>query len=274
MKKLNLIIAVLFISGSCLAQSASKIALTKGSHYEVKEVVKTHSVTEAMGQEMETDMDINSTYKISVDDATGGKYKLTSTITNIKMKASMMGQEMEYDSDAPDQSVPFAGAIGEAINKPQAVVLDEGGKVIDQDGADEASEVLAQLKSSGSGTQAAFLALPAGVKVGDSFDVSRTDEGTGSTTAVKYSVKSIAGNMATLSFSGTVKVEKTVENQGMEILTKSEGTVDGETIVNTKTGEVQSTKSTSKTTGVVSVMGQDMPMTAEATSEVTVTKVN
>lgn len=275
MKKLNLLAIVLFIGGACFAQNAGKVVLTKGSQYEIKESVKTHSVTEAMGQEMATDMDITSAYKLSVEDVTPGKAKLKSVITNVKMKMSMMGQEMEYDSDSPDDSNPMAGPLGSVINKDMNVVIDDQGKVIEKDEVkDEESEILSQVSSSGSGTQAAFLAIPAGIKVGDSFDVTREDEAAGSKATMKYTLKSLANEVGTFAFTGKVATDKTMETQGMEVTTSLDGTVEGETIANVKTGIVQSTKSKAKTSGTVSVMGQEMPSTAEVTSEITVTKVN
>lgn len=275
MKKLNLLAIVLFISGACFAQNSGKVVLTKGSQYDIKETVKTHSVTEAMGQEMATDMDITSAYKLSVEDVAPGKNKVKSVITKVKMKMSMMGQEMEYDSDSPDDSNPMAGPLNSVINKDMKLTIDDQGKVIEKDGVmDEESEILSQVSSSGSGTQAAFLAVPTGVKVGDSFDINREDSSAGTKSTLKYTLKSLAGDVGTFSFTGKVATEKTMETQGMEVTTALDGTVEGETIVNVKTGIVQSTKSKAKTSGTVSVMGQEMPSMAEVTSEITVSKVN
>jgi hypothetical protein len=61
-----------------------------------------------------------------------------------------------------------------------------------------------------------------------------------------------------------------MEQQGMEIATKTTGKVVGEEKVDIKTGVIQSGSSTGDASGTVSAMGQDFPMKTKITSTTTV----
>lgn len=274
MKKFNLIFGALFLSGACLAQNSGKINVTKGQKFLVSSTIKTHSVTSAMGQDMQTEMNISSTYNLSVDNAATSQYDLTGTLIKMKMSMSMMGQQMEYDSDKPDASNPMAEGVNQVLNKPQSIKIDQQGKILAAvTSSEDMSPILQQLASTGAGSKEAFLAVSPNLKAGDTFQTDNSDSATGTQTTLKYTVKSISGNMATLSFTGKMKTNKTIETQGMQVNTVSEGTVDGETVVDMKTGVIQTTKSNVKSTGTVNAMGQEMPITADVNTETKVTEV-
>lgn len=272
MKKGYLLATALFLTAAGFAQNTKNINLTKGQKFVVKSDIKTHTVTEAMGQEIENDTKITGVYNITVDDATANDYKLTGTLAGMKIHTSMMGQEMEYDSDTPDASNPMAAGMDEVLNKPQTITINKQGKVVTKSSSGEdLSPVLQQIEASGAGSKAAFMAVPSNLKAGDTFEVNDIDTAMGTKSNVKYTVKSISGDMATLTFKGTISSDMTMENQGMEVHTKTEGPIEGESVVNIKTGVIKTANSKATAEGTVSVMGQDMPVKVEAITNVTVT---
>lgn len=270
---MNLIAVALFLTSATFAQNTGKLNLTKGKAYVVTSKITTHGITSVQGQDMESNSDITSTYKLTVDDASADKNKVTGTLTSIKLNMTQMGQEMSYDSEAPDASSPLAAGMDEILNKSQSVTLNGSGELIeDSKSAEEVSPIIKQMENSGFGTQLAFIPVPPKVKSGDTFTVDKNDTTSGTKSSTKYTVKSISSDIAALSFKGTVSTDTKFENQGMEITSKTEGTSDGEAMVNVKTGVVQSAKTTGKSSGTVSAMGMDMPMTVDVTSDVTVTE--
>jgi hypothetical protein len=61
-----------------------------------------------------------------------------------------------------------------------------------------------------------------------------------------------------------------MQQQGMEMSTKTTGKFSGEEKVDVKTGVVQSNTTTGEASGTVSAMGQDFPTNSKVTSTTTV----
>ena len=154
------------------------------------------------------------------------------------------------------------------------MVVDKSGKIIPQktDGkTDDANMVAKQLgnfEATGYGTDMAFESLPQNLKVGSTW-VNKTDnEGISKTTT--YTVTAINGNLATIGLSGTISADTKMENQGMEITTKTTGKFSGEEKVDITSGVIQSNTSTTDATGIIGVMGQELPTSSKVTSTTTV----
>jgi len=273
MKKITLLFAAAFSFSTAMhAQTNASLQLAKGQKYQVENKMETTSSTEMQGQTMETKANITSSYNISVSDKTGDNYNLTNTISRIVMNMSMMGNEINFDSDKKDD---MSGQMGQGlkdyINKPQQVVMDNTGKIISQPDADSSvSQIAKQMNfaASGYGAQLTFLALPKNLKAGTTWSEKTDDNGISRTT--NYTVKEVNGNIATVSFTGTVTTDSKMEQQGMEISTKTSGKFSGEEKVDSKTGVIQSSNTTGDATGTVSAMGQDFPTSSKVTSVTTV----
>lgn len=274
MKKITLFFsAAICFSATAMSQTATSLKLAKGQKYQVENKLTTTSSTEAQGQTMETKADVASVYNIEIKDKTDNIYNLSNTITNVKMNMSMMGQELAFDSDKKeDMDGQMGSALKDYINQPKDVVIDNSGKIITKKSTDTtaAAGLAKQLnfEATGYGAQMAFLALPSNMKVGTTW-TDKTDNG-GITKTTTYLVKDVSGNIATVSFTGTMATQATMEQQGMEISTKTTGKFSGEEKVDTKTGVVQSNTSTGEASGTVSAMGQDFPTTSKVTSTTTV----
>lgn len=269
MKKITLLFAAsMALSTAINAQTNASLQLAKGQKYQVENKMETTSSTEMQGQTMETKANIASTYNIAVNDKTGDNYKLTNTISRIVMNMSMMGNEINFDSDKKED---MAGTMGQGlkdyINKPQQLQMDNTGKIITQPDADSSiSQIAKQLNfaANGYGAQMTFLALPKNLKPGITWSEKTDDNGI--TRNTNYTVKDINGNIATISFTGTVSTDTKMEQQGMEISTKTSGKFSGEEKVDSKTGVIQSSNTTGDATGTVSAMGQDFPTSSKVTS--------
>ena len=79
--------------------------------------------------------------------------------------------------------------------------------------------------------------------------------------------------MATVSFTAKDSISITMEQNGMEISTKTSGKAEGEEKVDMKTGVIQSSTYKGDASGTVNAMGQEFPMSTKITSNTTVTEL-
>lgn len=276
MKKIILLTAVAFAFCSMgFAQNKTSLKLKEGQKYVIENKINSQTTTEVQGQAMENLSDIQSTYSIVVKEVGGDSIDLTNTVTGMKMTMTQMGQEMTFDSDKPeDLDGPIGSSLKGLINNPKDVTISKSGEiaVTKEDSADEATNMIAKqlgdFDASGYGATMAFMTLPENLNEGTTWTDKSEKEGTSRSTT--YTVKSLSGDLATLSVSGTSSTEMKMEQQGMEMTVKGTGKVTGEQVVNTKTGVIQSNTSTVDSEGTVEAMGQEFPTNTKLTSTTTV----
>ncbi len=208
MKKITwFITAALLCSTTLFAQQNGSLKLKKGQKYVVENKISTKSSTEMQGQSMDANADVTSTFSIEVKEENADNYKLSNAITAVKMNMSQMGQEMNFDSQKKeDLDGPMGSALKDYINKPKDVVINKSGKIVDQkkddtsaaanDMAAMISKQLGDPDATGFGAEMAFDSLPKNIKVGSTW--TKTTNKNGIATTTNYTVKSIAGNLATL----------------------------------------------------------------------------
>ena len=273
-KKISLFAVVaMFTYGASFAQSKQGLNLKKGQKYVVENKSVTQSTTEVQGQSMEVNIDAITTYQIEVSEVKDNNYHLSNKITNVKMNMSQMGQEMNFDSDKKED---FEGPIGSAmkgmINETKQVVINNEGKIVTPEGdtADQKlqSPQVKQFEASGYGAAIAFQSLPKDLKAGQTWQSSNKEEGNIRNTT--YTVKSISGNLATLSLAGDVDVNAKMENMGMEMTTIAKGKFTGEEVVDTRTGVIQTQTMVITSEGNIEVMGQELPTSSKVTSTTSV----
>ena len=276
MKKIILFVtAAIFISTGIFAQNISSLNLKKGQKYLVENKVSTKSSTEMQGQTMEANADVTSTYSIEVKDMVDNNYNLTNTVTTVKINMSQMGQEMNFDSEKKeDTDGPIGAALKDYIKQPKVVVVDKSGKVIPQKKDEKPNETnviakqLGNFEATGYGADMTFESLPQNAKVGSTWATKKDNDGISKST--NYLIKEINGNIATVTFTGDIAADTKMENQGMEITTKTTGKFSGEEKVDIITGVIQSNTSTADASGTIGVMGQDLPTSSKVTSSTTV----
>jgi hypothetical protein len=274
-KTTSIIIGIFCITTGLFAQNNSSLNLKKGQKYLVENKVSTKSSTEMQGQQMEANADVTSTYSIEVKDLVDNNYSLTNTVTGVKMNMTQMGQEMNFDSEKKeDIDGPIGSALKEYINQPKKVVMDKSGKLIPQKTDDTTQETnmvakqLGNFEATGYGADMAFESLPQNVKVGSTWTSKTDNEGISKSTT--FIVKEVNGNIATIALTGNMASDTKMENQGMEITTKTTGKFSGEEKVDITTGVIQTNTSTVDASGIIGVMGQELPTSSKITSTTTV----
>lgn len=275
MKRILFIATAFTFAVSASAQNGGIIKLEKGKKYKVENKITTNNVTDVQGQQVESNVDVSVTYNMEIADFAGDRYTIKSTLSSVRMKANMMGQEFNYDSDDPSSSGgPLSVGVADIVGKQTTIVVDNSGRPVEEE-KEKKSEVSSLVNQFGSAdymVKSVVIALPSNLKVGDTWNVSDPETAPVANN-ITYTVKSIDGNVATLAFTGTTKSKTTVENSGMEIHTNSSGKVEGEVTVDKSTGLVKGNKSTSESTGSVEMMGQEFPLQANMASETTVSEV-
>lgn len=283
MKKFTFVFAVFStISSISFAQVSGTINPSAGQKFIVENKLNTTSSSEMMGQTMETNADVISTYKIEVKSIQDNNINFINTFTGMKMKMKVMDKEVSFDSEKQED---MDGEIGknfkDILNEPKAVVMDKSGIVIVADIPDSASAsaaenpAMAAMKQMGGdpaeqgyGATMTFEAIPSNVKVGSTWTDSTTTGGV--TKITHYTVKELNGNEGKLALSGTFAGEVKTEMQGMEIQTKTTGNFTGEEIVDVKTGIIKQNNTSTDAKGTISVMGQEFPTSSKITSVTTV----
>ncbi len=266
-------------------ETVGTINLAAGQKYIVENKLTTSSNIEMQGQAMESKADINSTYKISVDDIKDGKYNMTNSMSSIKMSMSNMGQNMSFDSEKKEDIDGEMGSVVKSyINQANPVIMNKSGDIIaaeekDSSASDSANTpekmqaemIMKQMgdpADQGYGAKMAFISVPKNAKAGTSWKDSTSKDGI--TRVTNYTVKEINGNMATISTSGTEKRDTKMEIQGMEINTNTNGTFTGEETVDITTGVISQNNTAAEASGTIQVMGQEIPTKIKATSVITV----
>lgn len=280
MKKMALsVVVAIAIPTLTFAQSNHSIHLKKGQKYLVENKISTKGSTEIQRQTMESTADVTSTYQIEVKDMTENNYTLSNTVTAMKMNMTQMGQEMNFDSEKKeDLEGPIGTGLKDYINHPQIILIDKSANVVPEknngkvDSLAEAANLigkeLGNFGATGYGAQMAFESIPKNIKTGSGW--SSKTENDGITKTTNYKVTTIEGNTATIELSGTIASDTKMEMQGMEVTTKTTGTFTGTERVDIKTGVVQSNTTTTDASGIVGLMGQELPTSSTITSTTTV----
>jgi hypothetical protein len=215
---------------------------------------------------------------LEVKNSTADNYTIGSTLTKMKVNMNMMGQFNNYNSDNKDgNNEEMAKIFDEKMNRQVDVMIDnktgaaitekkKGKKVNDAEDADPTAGLLKMFadNSDGAIVSGAFELIPAGKSVGDSWADSTTDKDTKIVNS--YTLKSINGNEAVIQ-SNTVATGKNKLNfQEMEFEVKSETKTNGEIVTDILTGQVKKRTAVADIAGSIQMMGQDMPISAKATT--------
>jgi len=277
MKKILFASAIL-LATSIQAQSLKKAnGLSKG--LQISKTAKSVVVNsmEMMGQQINTDINNEVVTIYQVKDITAAGTDIDITLAKMKMEMEVMGQNMSFDSEKPDESNPMGAKMKEMIGKTTSISVSKEGKIIGKKSADaaSASDAIAQLIGGGSGglNEGATLDIimpltKDEVKVGETWiDSSGNEEGKNVTV---YTLKSITNDVAELTYTGTVAINKKGENQGMEMLTKLSGTTTGTLLVDAKSLVIKKRTAKVEMKGTIDMMGMSAPSSMTTTLEETI----
>ena len=278
--------SILFAAFSILtittsAQTATgKLALTKGQKLLIDNDIKTVSNQEMMGQAMEITSDAKMLYEIEVKDKKTNSYLIATTLTRVVSSGSAMGQEMKFDSDKKEDLESETGKVfKDQLNIPMDAEFNEKAEVINAPKKDttasNGNQVMDMMKkfSGAAGAElnaasAAFIVIPSGKKVGDTWSDSLITDAV--KTYTNYTFKALEGKNATIISSGKQFTQMKVEQQGMEINISMDGTLSTEGVIDISTGLIKQKTTTLNGVSTTEVMGQTIPGTTKVTTVTTV----
>jgi hypothetical protein len=283
MKRIYISLVALIISGYVFAQplntstglQAGKIKLTNGQ----KIVIESNTDIQAsltMGMELTSNSaTINA---LEVKNSSSENYTISNTLTKMKVNMNMMGQSNAYDSDNKQgNNEDMAKIFDEKMNKAVDVVIDnktgaalagkkKEKKADDADAANPAADLMKMFadNSDEAMVAGAFEIVPAGKSVGDSWADSTT--GKDMKMVRSYTLKSVTGNEAVIQSTIVATGTNKLNFQEMEFEVKSETKTNGEIVTDISTGLVKKRTTVADITGSIQMMGQDMPISAKATT--------
>ena len=275
MKKI-VVIFLSVISFAAFSQTPTgKIVVKKGQRFIVESSSDGISKLDMMGQSME--MKIGSTAKLTakIKDSKDNKYTITQTLTGIKSTFSGMGQEKTFDSDKKEDLDGEAGALyKDKLNVPKDVVITNDGKSIaatdtskgdKKQDANPMSEIMDMMSAGQDNvTSILFLVIPGGKKAGDTWEDSTISEGVKMKRA--YTLNSIANKVAAVTINTVMDINKTMQVQGMDMNAVMTSKINSAVLVDVPSNIQKENKSTMEVVGTIDLMGQSVPITAQATS--------
>jgi hypothetical protein len=275
MKKIFTLVIAVSTGLSLMAQAqTNKILLDKNQQLKITGSIKGNITQEMMGQSMETVMDVNTDKNITVKEVGQKDYQLDGITTRIKMNMSMMGQDMNFDSDKKEDMAGQMKEAGKDINVVKPLILTAEGKcrpavkASPEKTADAGmNDMMQQLMGGGAEeviTESYFMIIPEGKKIGDSWMDSVMN--TGSKTIWNYKWESVAENIAVIKAIAKSTISSTVNTQGMDMTLNVVNDIDEVRKVNTTNGVVVNKNSTAKISGTIDVMGQSVPVNGNVTT--------
>lgn len=260
------------------------VSLTAGKKFTVSTTVKGNMSQEVMGQTMDIPMDVSMKSLLEVKKAEGNEYQLSSTVYNIVMSMSMMGQDMNYDSDKKaDREGPLGQAMAGEIDKSTLFTINSFGKLKEgsivksaspeKDAAGE-NPLLAMVNMDGN-AEASLALTPFindnAMKAGDSFTDSSTSANGKDKKSTTYTLVEVKEGMAKFIISGNATATKEIEMQGMQTVSNTTTKTTGELWVNTATGLLSKSVLIAAITGTIEVAGMSIPLTGSNTVTTLVT---
>ncbi|MBL0146542.1 MAG: hypothetical protein IPP48_13195 [Chitinophagaceae bacterium] len=280
-------LALVLTIGATAQSYIPAVKLTAGKKYEVVTLVDGKMTQDAMGQTMEIPMNISTTSALSIIGASDKGYSTEYVANKVVLSMSAMGQDINYDSDKKEDR---EGQLGSSINKmigaTTKFTVDAKGNIIkesvvkpveDKKEDDNSDMMGMMMKNLGLGNAGAcpvfdLFTNVTEIKVGDSFvDSTSTKTPDDKTkTSTTYTLKEIKDGIAFFTFTGTIDIEKKVEQMGMEMNVTSNAKVNGDMQIDVATGLLVKKVSVSESTGSVDVQGMSIPTTGKVTSTISV----
>ena len=276
MTKRFLLLSIVTASAVFTAQ-AQKLSIVKGQKLETQTTTK--MTMEVMGQNI--DNESSSTASVEVKEVNPDGYLFANTVKRITIKGSGMGQYMNFDSDKKEDLEGQLGqAVKDKIGAVQEIQVDKQGKVagIKENAENTPAGGMADMMSltgdiAKGQPYPLLIQLPGRpLKTGDSWTDS---SGTAATlkSVTTYTFKGISDGTALLSFTGTIAKSGAVTQNGMEIQMDMTGTTKGESSFDAGSGLLRTTNSESAIKGTLGIMGQNAPIAASVSLNMTAKKL-
>lgn len=270
MKQILFLIAV----GFSTVTNAQQLKLNKGQKIQV--ISSVSQDMDVMGMQMQNKS--SSTSLVEIKDADGKNYNAVYKLDKLTMSMDGMGQQQSYDSEKPeDKDSEIGKSVGASVGKEIKVTIDKTtGKAVSETPATDKKEeeednplagimdMFGAKESETAITESVYFLIPAGKKTGDSW----TDSTKASPTMTgfkTYTIKSIAGNVATIGLFSKLEGSQNVETQGMTMDVTISAKTEGEMLVDITNSLLKKSSRVADITGNMNMMGQSMPLTSKMT---------
>lgn len=266
--------AALFTAISFAQTPTDKIILTKGQKFSTATTANGTTSMELMGQNIETVNEMSRTGTIEVKDVTPAGYKLTSTVTKMKIKSKGGPTgELNVDSEKKeDMNSPMGQVFKEQLQPHDAEITMLGKAVAaNATGENDMQKIMQSVMNGGSNgddVSAIFILVPAGKKPGDTWTDSLNADGVKVNNL--YTLTQLNGNEAVVTVNTSSNINKSLNAQGAELTIIIDSKVASTNIVDITTGLVKEKKTTVEGKGSIGAGGQEMPMSTKASSTTTI----
>jgi len=257
-----------------------KINLPAGVRLQVQTKSNASITQEAMGQNMEMQNLTELTEKIQLKANANQTVGLEKQITAMRMEMRMMGQEMKFDSNNPDDFNSLIGMqIKPMLERTVTASIDPAGNIIVSSSPIDDANISAALGMFGNGVPDSlalaglFMKSPAQtIKPGASWtEIYHAD---GMKQETKYTYLETKDQLASIAFEINSTIEKTAEMQGTTLTTNTKTQSKGTLKLELGTGMVVSRMLEQTVEGTNNVMGMEIPLKGGGKTEITVSRVN
>ncbi len=273
MKTVLLLVSIALAVNSFSQKNDARVILGKGQKFTVH-ITSSQQADMGMGMEMKNNTSSHNNF--FVIDADDKSYVVSSTLTRLKVSMEVMGEQTTYDSDLREDSASEIGKSVKNLNIPDTVSVNKYTAEVSADkkdipvSKDAASNPMEGLFESLGDQRAdmalsdAFLVIPAGKKIGDSWtDSSSTKD---QKTIKTYSIQSIEKNIATIIVIGNVASNIQTEANGMALTVTMTTKTNTEVSADVKTSLVTKRSTKADITGNLEMMGQSLPISGKSTT--------
>ena len=274
MNKINpsavLLCSAIFLSLTAYSQVV-KLVFNKGAKYETTSVTKSSTVSTMMGQDIESISENTMVQTIEIKNIKDTATDLVSTFTKIKVNTTVMGQEMNYDSDNKNNEGPLADVFGKMVGKAKNITINANGKLVSEDhSSDSLSEGMDMMMGSSLGSGIPMIQaglVGRNISIGAMWpDSMVSNSGKLKISVVgSYTVKQIENNIATIDFTGTQNMSGSIEQMGQEMNMTSSGKFSNQIQLNLSTGLIMENTYKISSTGNVDAMGMSIPTSVSTT---------
>lgn len=254
-------IALLFLVGSVQAKSALlRLNLKKGTVYEMNMTSNSAIEQEMMGQNMKINQKLEMNFSYLVTDVLPNKnFRIEYALANMKMNMNVNGNEMSFDSQSDDQSNPVNSILKKLADMKIAFEITPTGQVEHFEGIDnfikqfsgnmqaaQALQMFSNPDNLNSFIGQTFNYLPEKkVKVGDKWTSEfKIPMLMNTATTLNFEVAGISRDVVNLNVASDVNAETPIEQNGMKINMKMNGTQTGTMAINPEDGWLTSSDMT------------------------------
>ncbi len=259
------------------------VKLSPGKKYAVVNSGVGNMTQEAMGQSMDIPLNATTTSLLEVKNAIPNGYEMSNTNERFQMSISMMGQDMNYDSDKKeDRDGQMGKEFNNLIGKVGLFTINNWGLMINSTASPEgvskstqssANPIMSMVSLSQDATSTPALNLfktDAILKIGQSFTDSTVLDN--NKNICVYTLTEVSNGNAIFSIlcDGTASV--TQETQGMQVVSNITTKATGQMLVSTETGLLVKKTLVSTISGTVEAGGMTIPMSGTMSNTITVTE--